>query len=85
MAEIKMTDGTTARALMKDLVERRVRTLAEMSNGFMTIPAGTICAVTTTHQGLLSLKSEPCPHCGVRIHISRVSRFAVEFFPTEKG
>ena len=55
----------------------KVRTLKPLSNGWCTIPQGTDCVVTRNWGGL-RLTSDPCPSCGVSVHISRVAEYKVE-------
>lgn len=57
---------------------RKVRTLIELSNGWCRIPPGTVATVEKKSNGL-SLFSNPCPSCGVRIAISHVSHRDVDF------
>jgi len=59
---------------------RRVRILRALTNGWMTIPAGTECCITRKFQGY-SLTSDKCSHCGVQIHISRVKWYDVDLLP----
>jgi|GEM_PF-2405963 len=60
----------------------RVRTLHEMSNGWGTIPAGTVATVESCTGGVgLTLRSEPCKCCGLRVLISRVHNSEVEVVP----
>jgi len=56
---------------------RKVRTLIEMRNNNMVIPAYSLCTITRKFDGF-NLTSDPCKHCGVRISISRVHRRDVE-------
>lgn len=51
--------------------DRLVITKRELRNGFLTIPAGTVCIVNRKYAGL-SLRSESCPRCGLSVDISRV-------------
>ena len=54
-----------------------VRTLRDLRNGLIGIPTGTLCRVTGKGGGL-SLSSQPCPCCKVRVHIRKVEPSAVE-------
>ena len=51
--------------------KQKVRTLITLENGWAEIPPRTVCSVTRKYKGL-SLISEPCPNCGVKVKISRV-------------
>jgi hypothetical protein len=74
MAKMRTTSGKTVDVKMEDLRGRTVRTRRAMSNGWMEIPAGTVCIVTGWWRSGVSLKSEPCPHCKVKASISHVHR-----------
>jgi len=63
--------------LKRDWIGRKVRTLVELKNGYVRIPAGTVMTVTYSRAGL-SLESDPCEHCGVRASVNRVSERGVE-------
>lgn len=63
--------------LKRDYKGLLVRTKATIENGRMEIPEGTVCEVRDWYQGL-TLKSEPCSKCGVRVSISRVPLSDVE-------
>lgn len=56
-----------------------VRTRREITNGFMTIPAGAVCTIHAKFKGF-TLRSEPCATCGVRVSVSRVHPADVEVF-----
>ena len=56
---------------------RKVKTLMELKNGWMIIPAGTICTIEGKHSGF-SLRSSACVRCGVGIRIGRVQPPQVE-------
>lgn len=60
------------RKLVREWNGLRVKTLVEMRNGWMTIPAGTTGVVETSGGTGLKLTCDPCPHCGVSAHITRV-------------
>jgi len=51
---------------------RKVKTTRVLTNGWCIIPLGTVCTVTGKFGGL-DFVSDPCPQCGVRVNISRVS------------
>ncbi|HUU97267.1 MAG TPA: hypothetical protein VM487_16135 [Phycisphaerae bacterium] len=65
-----------------DWIGREVRTLREMQNGMIMIPAGTICVVHDSRSGL-ALQTDPCTRCGVRIFIRGVGWSAVRLLPVE--
>ncbi len=65
--------------LVRDWVGKRVKTVREMSNGWCTIASGTICTVDSVSGGTgLSLVSDPCSCCGVKVRISRIHATDVE-------
>ncbi len=66
--------------LKRDWIGRRVRALRALSNGNLTVPPGKILTVARNWKGL-ELVSDPCPHCGVKIRITRVSVHSVELLP----
>lgn len=74
MATMRNTAGAIEHVRMRDLVGRKVKTVRAMHNGFMAIPAGTICTISGWWRSGVSLTSEPCAHCGVKVSISRVGR-----------
>lgn len=52
-------------------IAQRVLTMENIGNGFLVVPAGTVCTVTRKYGGL-NLQSEPCEKCGVKVCISKV-------------
>ena len=50
---------------------RTVVATSELGNAWMVIPSGTYCVVKRKYKGL-SLETDPCPECGVRLKISEV-------------
>lgn len=56
---------------LPEMERRQWRTTRVLRNGNMEIPAGTDVVVTGKFKGL-ALEADPCPHCGVRIFISKV-------------
>ncbi|MCJ7424977.1 hypothetical protein MUP01_12035 [Candidatus Bathyarchaeota archaeon] len=48
-----------------------VRTLRELRNGYLAIPAGKICRIYRKRGGF-TLETEPCKCCGVRVLIGKV-------------
>lgn len=63
--------------LKRDYKGLTVRTVTEIRNGAMIIPAGTVCEVDEWFRGLTLITSR-CPHCGVRMFVTRVSQSRVE-------
>lgn len=59
---------------------QKVRTLAQLENGWGVIPRGTIATITRKRGGF-GLRTEPCPTCGLRASISRVHCQDVELLP----
>jgi hypothetical protein len=53
-----------------------VRTLRELRNGVVVIPAGTICRIYRK-QGGFALETDPCKCCGVRVLIGKVPFYHV--------
>lgn len=66
----------------REFIGRKVKTLVELNNGWCRIAPGTIATVQRKYNGL-GLMTEPCPTCGVRIHISRVRPREVDFVDQE--
>lgn len=62
----------------------KVRALRPLDNGWITIPAGTICTIDGKFGGF-SLRTDRCNCCGVTIRISRVPHDAVEIFHPQPG
>lgn len=75
---------TDAPRLKRDWVGRKVRTRRELRNGMGVIPAGTVAIVTYNRSGL-SLSTDPCGSCGVRVLINRVPEHDVELLPKPSG
>ncbi len=57
---------------------KRVRTTTELSNGRIVIPKGSLLTIQGKSSGFL-LHGKPCEHCGVKVIISKVEPWAVEF------
>jgi hypothetical protein len=74
VAKMQTTSGKTVDVKMEALRGLKVRTRRAMSNGWMEIPGGTVCNVTGWWRSGVSLKSPPCPHCGIKASISHVHR-----------
>lgn len=47
------------------------KTTRVLTSGWLTVPVGTTVRVTGKHNGA-SIAADACPHCGVRIYMSRV-------------
>ena len=62
----------------REFCGRKVKTLVELSNGWCRIAPGTIATVQRKFNGL-SLMTEPCPSCGVKIAITHVPPRDVDF------
>lgn len=78
---------TTRPLLCREWQGRKVRTLTDLTNGITTIPTGTTMTVRQHrgHRAGLSLSTDdPCPHCGVHLHITRVGEHDVELLPIEQ-
>lgn len=58
--------------LKRDHIGLIVKTRTILENGWCKIPTGTICEVTYSRGGTISLKSDPCKCCGISISISKV-------------
>jgi len=67
----------------KDWVGLRVRSRKDLRNALGKIPAGTIFTVNRNYAGL-QLESDPCPHCGVRFFITKVSERDVTIIEEEE-
>lgn len=83
MATIRTTDGRQVNILMKDLPGRSVKTRQPLKNGYMTIPAGTVCTVDGHWRSGVSLSSPACKCCGISVFIGGVHRDSVELVPEE--
>lgn len=61
-------------------MDKKVRTLKDMRNGWFEIPKGTILKITRKYQGFSLEGIEVCPHCkiGKRLSISRVEGINLE-------
>lgn len=60
-----------------ELVGRRVRTLTDLANGYVHIPAGSVLTILSKRSGL-ELIGDRCPTCGILPQISRVDPRDVE-------
>lgn len=61
-----------------------VRSRRPIHNGWVEIKRGSILTVTYA-RGWMSLTTEPCPACGVKVFISRVSVADVELLGRKSG
>jgi hypothetical protein len=66
--------------LKRDWVGRKVKALRPLSTGRLAVPEGKILTVTRNWKGL-TLVTDGCSNCGVRIFITRVSEHDVELLP----
>lgn len=60
-----------------DWLNVRVRSLVEIRNGYGSLPAGTEYIITRKYRGF-ELQSEPCPCCGIKVFVNRVSPNSLE-------
>lgn len=65
-----------------EFIGRKVISLVPFSNGMYRFPAGMTFTIQGK-QGGLSLISDPCPHCSIRAHISKVQPGYVDFTDQE--
>lgn len=56
---------------------KKVRSLRKVANGWAEMPAGTVFTVDGKFKGL-SLASEPCSCCGIRMRVNRVDVHSLE-------
>lgn len=68
--------------LKRDWVGRKVRLACTVVNRLQRVPAGTVLTVTHNYGGL-TLKGEPCPHCGVAVLLSKIPAAWVDLLPKE--
>ena len=72
--------------LLRNATGRKARLVRALENGNMEIPAGAVVEIKESAAwSKLNIRSEPCPHCGVRVLMSRVDVGAVEFLSVMKG
>lgn len=62
----------------KEFKGRKVISLVGLRNGYCRLPAGTLFTIDGK-QGGFSLLSDPCPHCGIKVWISKVPPTDVDF------
>ena len=65
--------------LKRDYVGRLIRTTREMSNGFVTIPAGKTGVVESHSPRGSTLIFDACECCKMQAHISRIQASDIEF------
>lgn len=81
-----MTPDRNRPKLLRNAVGRKVRTLRELRNGNMVVPADTVVTVTSgTGWERLNIRAPACPGCGVAVLMSRVSVRDVAFLSVMKG
>jgi hypothetical protein len=74
MITYKQYKATTER----DWLGKKVRLLrATVTNGGTEIPAGATAEIVRKYQGF-EIRSEPCPHCGMRVRIKKMPPDALE-------
>ena len=67
----------------EELVGKKCRPLREMQNGGgQGITPDTICTIVSAHYGI-TIKTDPCPHCGQYAKISRIDRKDLELVEVE--
>jgi len=64
--------------LKRDWVGKLVRTKREMRNGVAAVKAGTLCEVTSGHNGA-SIQTIECPCCGISIYLTQVDWNSLDF------
>jgi len=57
--------------LKRDRIGMKAETARDMANGYIKLPAGSLVTVTSWHCNA-NIEGDPCPHCGVRVRITRV-------------
>lgn len=72
-----MTYAEYRRRTLKDLQKGLWRTQRVIRNGNLEVPIGTVVEITYKMKGL-TIQTDPCKHCGVRIFVSRVEPTALE-------
>jgi len=70
-SRVKVTRKEYEAKREKEWVGVTVRTRRDLRNGFVAIPAGTLCKIYRK-QGGFALETEPCKCCGVRVLIGKV-------------
>lgn len=65
--------------LVRETAGLRVATLSPIENGLSVIPAGAIMTITgATAWSRITLRGEPCAHCGVVMLCSRVLAYDLQ-------
>jgi len=66
--------------LLRSITNMKLRTLHTLGSGNQVIQIGTIVRISgyQTRWDKLDIESDPCPHCGNRVRMSRVSRVDLE-------
>lgn len=77
MVGFQTVDGKRETGRCRDFVGRWVRSKETLTNGQGELPAGYRLQIVGWCKGAVHLLGAPCPHCGVRIYIRKVSRQAV--------
>lgn len=70
--------------LKRDWIGRKVRARRDLKNHVVNVPEGAVLEVTDNHGGL-SLTTEQCECCGVRVFIRKVPEQAVVLLPEEES
>jgi hypothetical protein len=65
--------------LKRDYTLKKVRTLRELTNGWGTIPVGSIATITLQSPKGSTLKVEPCECCNLKAIISAIAPDDIEF------
>ncbi len=73
-----MDRKTYERTREKEFIGRKVKSLRSMSNRLYRFPAGMTWTIERK-QGGFELLSDPCPHCGIRAYVNKVSPGSVDF------
>lgn len=68
----------------KDWEGRKVRSKREMTNGYVTMPKGTILTVYRNHGGL-EIIADSCACCGMKAWFRKVAEHDVELLPADPG
>ena len=63
--------------LKRDYKGMKVRSTKLLRNGRIEVPQGTVMTILDWYRGA-SVKTDPCPHCGVRVYITKVAESDME-------
>ena len=77
-----MDKKTYDRTTESEFKGRKVISRVPLRNGYISLPAGTTFIIEHK-QGGFELRSDPCPHCGIRVWVSKVPPGDVDFIDTE--